>query len=180
MEPREKTKSYTLEFEEKATPIMVYTLHYMTRGEVISKEMVRVSTWLRTPTAPPYICLYDSQVLFASGSALTLPYKELHIPANEVLAYHMIPPQQDPLDYDEKEPNRKMEAVSALVGPYRFDGHLRMAVTSSIRKYLEVMSEKYTSFYDVIISQPQRPNMKALHVPFLLLRREYALFLIQT
>jgi hypothetical protein len=178
MENADKTKSYTLEFDEKATPIMVYLPDFMTRGEVVSKQMVRVSTWLRTPTAPNYICLYDSQVLSATANPLTISYKELHILVNQILAVHMIPPQQDPLDYDEKEPNRVMVPVTALVGPYRFDGHIRLSVTSSLRKYFEVMSEKFTSFYDVTISQPQRPNMKRMHVPFLMLRREFALFMV--
>lgn len=179
MESAEKTRYYQLESEEKATPIMVYTMQFMARGEVVSRQIVRVSTWLRTPTAPSYFCLYDSQALYASGAVVSVPFKELHIPADEVVAYHLTPPLQDPIDYDEKEPNRKMEPASALVGPYRFDGHLRMAVSSSLRKYLEVMTEKYNSFYDVTISLPQRPNMKPLHVPFLLLRRESALFLAQ-
>jgi hypothetical protein len=136
-----------------------------------------VSTWLRTPTAPPFLTLYDSQVLFAAGAAVTLPYRRLFVPAGQVLAYHMIPPAQDPPDYDPKEPNRKMEPTTMLLGPFRMDGHLRMATSVDLGRYLEVMGENYTSLYDVTISLPQRPNMKPLHVPFVLVRRDAAVFM---
>jgi hypothetical protein len=174
---QDKPKSYNLELEEKVTQIMVYTQNFMTWGDLVSKELVRVSTWLRTPTAPPYLVLHDSQLLYTSGAAAALAYQTLHIPAGEVLAYHILPPNQDPPDYDPGEPNRKLEPVSLLLGPYRLDGHLRMAASSNVARYLEVMSEKYTSLYQVTVSLPQRSNMKPLSVPFVLVRREPALFI---
>jgi hypothetical protein len=167
-------KSYTLGPEEKATPLMVYTQHHLSWGELVSKELVRVSTWLRTPTAPNYLTLRDAQVLYAAGSAVAVPCRELYIPAQEVLAYHMLPPAADPPDYDPQEPNRKLEPVTVLLGAFRFDGHLRMASSVDLGRFLDVMSEKWTSFYEVTISLPQRPNMKPVHVPYVLLRRDLA------
>jgi hypothetical protein len=171
-----KTPSYTLQHEEKVTPVMVYTHNSLIWGSLVSREMVRVSTWLRTPNAPPYLCLYDCQMLYTTGSTTPGGFRELHIPAQEVLAYHILPPQHDPPDYDPNEPNRMMVAVAVLSGHFRMDAHVRMSTLSSLPKFLEVMSEEFTSLYDVSISQPLRPNFKPLQVPFVLLRRETALF----
>lgn len=173
----EKPKSYTLGFEEKATPVMVYTASMMAWGEVVTKELIRVGSWLRMPEPPRYVCLYDCQLLYTTGAAIAPIYhRELHIPVSAVTAFHLLPPHKDPIDYDETEPNRKMEPVSALIGPYRFDGLLRMSTMNNLKNYLELMTEKYTSLYEVVVSQPQRPNMKPLHIPFALIHRESALF----
>jgi hypothetical protein len=53
----------------------------------------------------------------------------------------MIPPHQDPVDYDPNEPNRMMVPVSAMVGSFRFDGMLRMSTQSNLFTFLEVIKE---------------------------------------
>ncbi|RPI25599.1 MAG: hypothetical protein EHM70_19890 [Chloroflexota bacterium] len=176
MTATEKPKSYTLEFEEKTTPVMVYMASGMVWGEVVHKEMVRVSFWLRAPIPPQIITVYDSQMLYTTGNNPPSTFSELHVPVSEILALHILPPAHEPLDYDEMEPNRKMEPVTALAGAFRFDGKLRMATSSTVKKFLDVVKENYTSLYDVHASQPLRPNLKPLHVPFVLLRRETCIF----
>jgi hypothetical protein len=169
-----------LEDDEKATPVMVYTPSHLAWGEVITKELIRLSTWLRTQAAPQYIFLHNAQMMYAGGgSPSPVAAPELHIPINQVCAFHMLPPHQDPLDYDPNEPNRKMIPVSALVGSFRFDGLLRMSTQSSLFTFLEVIKEVYTSLYEVKVYQPQRPSMTPLHVPFTLVRRDAALFSCQ-
>ena len=172
----EKPKSYTLEFEEKATPVLIYMQDSMAWGEVVTKELVRVSTWLRTPKAPNYICLYDSHLLYANSNVPPIAFKELNIPAGNVAAIHMIPPLHDPVDYDLNEPNRKLEPVTAMIGPFQLNGSVRMSTHANLRKFLELMTEKYSSLYEVEISQPMRPNIKPLRVPYVLIRREFTLF----
>jgi hypothetical protein len=168
---------YQLEADEKATPVMVYTPSHLAWGEVITKELIRLSTWLRTQAAPQYIFLHNAQMMYAgSGSPAPLSVAELHIPISQVCAFHMIPPHQDPVDYDPNEPNRKMVPVSALVGSFRFDGLLRSSTQSSLFTFLEVIKEVYTSLYDVKVYQPLRPSMKPLHIPFTLVKRDSALF----
>jgi hypothetical protein len=175
------TKIYQLEADEKATPVMVYTPNHLAWGEVITKELIRLSTWLRTQAAPQYIFLHNAQMMYAgSGSPTQVSVSELHIPLAQVCAFHMIPPHHDPVDYDPNEPNRKMIPVSVLVGSFRFDGLLRMSTQSSIFTFLEVIKETYTSLYDVRVYQPQRPSMTPIHLPFTLVRRDTALFACQS
>jgi hypothetical protein len=177
MTESERGKNYTLEADEKATPVMVYTQNHLAWGEVVTKEVIRLSTWLRTQAAPQYICLHDAQMMYVGGGPVaSISMVEMQIPIAQVLAFHMLPPQQDPVDYDPNEPNRKMVPVTALVGSFRFDGLLRMSTQSSLHNFLEVIKEVYTSLYEVKISQPERPSMAPLQAPYTIVRRDAALF----
>jgi hypothetical protein len=62
------------------------------------------------------------------------------------------------------------------VGSFRFDGLLRMSTQSSLYTFLEVIKETYTSLYEVKVTQPQRPSMTALQIPYTIVRRDTALF----
>jgi hypothetical protein len=177
MTTTDPAQEYQLGADEKATPVMVYTPSHLAWGEVITKELIRLSTWLRTQAAPQYIFLHNAQMMHAGGGTPTpISVGELHIPISQVCAFHMIPPHQDPVDYDPNEPNRMMVPVSAMVASFRFDGLLRMSTQSSLFTFLEVIKEVYTSLYDVKVYQPQRPSLAPLHIPFTLVRRDTALF----
>jgi len=174
-------KPYTLEVGEKATPVMVYTTNSLARGEMITKEHLRVSTFLRTQGAPEFVGLYNTQVLIFGGSAgiQQASFSEYFIPTQQILAYHLVPPAKDPPDYDPSEPNRKMEPATLLVGTFRFNGFLRMATQSKLNKYLEVARESFFSFYDVEITNPGLPSASALKVPIVLARLSTAILAIR-
>jgi hypothetical protein len=92
-------------------------------GDVIVKDVIRVSTWLRTPMIPDHIHLFNARcLLIASGNpAREAFFKELHLPTAQIIAFHLIPPTTDSLDFDPKEPNQKMEPVTLLIGPYHLE-----------------------------------------------------------
>ena len=163
-------KPYTLGAGEKATPVMVYTLTTLTRGEMITKEQLRVSTFLRTQAAPEFVGLYNAHVLVFGGRSgiQQASCPEYFIPTQQILAYHLVPPAKDPPDYDPSEPNRKMEPATVLIGTFRFFGNLRMATQSNLSKFLEVARESFFSFYDVEITNPGLPSASALKVPIVL------------
>jgi hypothetical protein len=175
-------KAYTLEVGEKVTPVMVYTLTTLARGEIVTKEQMRVSTFLRTQAAPEFIGLYNAQVLSFGGQTgiQQASYSEFFIPTQQVLAYHLVPPAKDPPDYDPSEPNRKMEPAILLVGTFRFNGHLRMATQSSLSKFLELARESFFSFYDVEITNPGLPSASTLKVPIVLARLNTAVMAMRS
>lgn len=158
----------------KATSVMVYTQTQFIWGEAISVEAIRVSTWLRTQAVPKFIPFLDAQVLsFNTGGNLKpVHYREFFLPVVHVLAFHLKPPLQDPLDYDPNEPMRKMEPVTALVGSFRFDGYLRMSTQTNLERFLEVSKEAFISMYDVQISNLALPALAGLRTPFCLLRMD--------
>jgi hypothetical protein len=163
-------KAYTLEVNEKATPVMVYTLTTLVRGETITKDHMRVSTFLRTQAAPEFLRMYNAQVLVFGGQTgiQQSSYTEYYVPTQQILAYHMVPPAKDPVDYDPSEPNRKLEPAVLLVGTFRFNGFVRMATQSNLSKYLELARESFFSMYDVEITNPGLPSASALKVPLAL------------
>lgn len=164
--------------DEKVIPLMVYIPGKLIWGEAIIKEAIRVSTWLRTNVAPEVLALYNAKLLIPSAGAKLKPifHPELSVFVNQIIAYHLIPPHQEPPDYDPTEPNRIMEAVTLWVDTFRFDGHLRLSALSSVRKYLDVTREAFTSLYDVEISNPLLPEMGVLKVPYLIVRQNMVLY----
>jgi hypothetical protein len=94
------TYPYPVAEDEKVSKVMVYTSSLLCWGEVVTKDMIRVSTWLRTNAAPDYLTLLQARVLQVHQPSAQKPvlHKELHIPANQILSMHLIPPPQDPTD----------------------------------------------------------------------------------
>ena len=173
-----RTPPYTLASDEKVSNIMVYTASYIYWGEVVSKQLIRVSTWLRTNSAPDWICLFNAKAMSSLLTQPTKPFQfsELHISVSQVMAYHLIPPAKDPPDYDPTEPNRKMQPATLLVGATRIDGFMRLSAKANIAKYLEVAREPFTGVYDAKISNMNMPGMGVMAVPFLLARQETSVY----
>lgn len=169
---------YTLGPDEKSTGVMIYTATGVSWGEVLVKNQIRVSTWLRTNAAPEIICLYNAKTLFVSGggSAKVLAFREQHISANQVLAYHLIPPAREPIDYDPTEPNRRMDPVSVLIGQFRLDGSVRVASRTTLATHLEISRETYSPLYDVEVTCPILPSLKPVRVFYALVRHQSAAF----
>jgi hypothetical protein len=164
--------------DEKVTPVTLYTITALAIGKLVTKEQIRVSTWLRTDMAPVYLSLHEARVLSLSGSdkGTSLAFPELHISTAQTLAFHLLPPASDPLDYNPGEPHRKMEPVSIIAGFFRFDGFMRMSTYSTVGQYLDVTKENFTPVYDVEVSNLAIPSLKPMRVPYALVRQKKALF----
>jgi len=173
----EKVKPYTLQPDDKVTVVMSYTLNSVAWGEVVTKQAIRVGTWLRTQYAPQYMTLFDAKLILTGGTLHT-PYsfRELHVPSSQIVAFHLVPPAVEALDYDHNEPMRKMEPTTALVGSFRLDGCIRMSTQTTLDRYLDVTKETFTPVYEVDITQPTVPGMRPLHVPYVLVRRDMVIF----
>jgi hypothetical protein len=159
-----------LSADEKSTLVMVYTHNSLVRGEVVTRQGVRISTWLRTQGVPEYIHLFKPSVLYFGGSGIkTLSYAEMYLPVSTVIAFHMAPPAADPPDYAAEEPNRVMVPLTALPGAFSFKGHLRISSLASLNTSIELAHSAWLSIYDVEVSNPSMPQMQTLHVPMILI-----------
>ena len=172
---------YKLEPDDKVTPVMAYTLTGMARGEMVSKEAIRVGTWLRSVAGIPYFSLYRAQTMTSTGSGTpqVAAFTELHIPINQVVAYHILPPATEPLDYDPSEMHRRWEAMVISFGPFRAVGKMRLGENTSLATHLKTSRETYMSFYEVEVSMPSVPNMNAIKTPFLMLQPGLVTFAIK-
>ena len=154
--------------DEKIALVMVYTPNMLVRGEVIVKESLRVSIWLRTQGIRNYVHILEPQIiLFGGASPKTLQYSEIFVPIEKVLAFHLAPPAHEPLDYDEDETNRMMQPVDLVVGTFLMKANLRISTQTDVATNLDISSTAWMSIYDAAVSNPYLPQFSA-QAPMLL------------
>ncbi|MGB8215024.1 MAG: hypothetical protein WCE68_15860 [Anaerolineales bacterium] len=155
--------------DEKSTVVMTYTQNMLVRGEVVTRQAVRVSTWLRTQGVPEYVRLYKPTVLIFGSAIKALTYKEVFVPVSTVIAFHLTPPATEPLDYDEKEENRVLVPVTAMPGAFIFKGFVRIAAKAELSSSIELAHSAWFSIYNVDVTSPSMPKMQPIHVPMILI-----------
>jgi hypothetical protein len=154
--------------DEKIALVMVYTNNMLIRGDIVIQENLRVSIWLRTQGVLNYIHLYKPQVILFGGTPpKSLSYSEIFVPTLDVIAFHLAPPEQDPLDYDASETNRMMQPMDMVLGTFLLKGRVRMAMQTELATHLDVSHTGWMSVYDADISNPYLPQF-SVQVPMLL------------
>ena len=160
----------TLAPDEKSTMVMTYTHNMLVRGEVVTKQNVRVSTWLRTQGVPEFIHVFKPTVLhFGSGVVKALTYSEVYVPVSMVIAFHLVPPVTEALDYSAEETNRILVPITALPGTFQFKGFYRISAKASLSTSIELAHSDWSSIYDVDVTNPSMPQMQAIHVPLIVI-----------
>ncbi|NJC98113.1 MAG: hypothetical protein C3F07_06850 [Anaerolineales bacterium] len=169
---------YILKPDEKTTPVMIYTQDTLIRGEVVTKQNVpRVNIWLRTDGVPRYLHVLKPQVLIFGGtSPKPLSFSEIHYPASRVIGFHVLPPADEPLDYDPEEENRMMQDVHVLVGTFIVKGRVRISTQTELSTSLDVARVSWISVYEAEITNPYLAQMPPMHVPMMLVKPENAAF----
>lgn len=169
---------YILRPDERTTPVMLYTQEAVVRGEVVTKESVsRLNIWLRTDGAPKYMHLLKAQVIAFGGTPVkALTYSQIYYPTTQLIAFHTLPPTDEPLDYDPAEANRTMEAVDVIVGTFVMKGQIRISAQTEVGVSLEVARVSWMSLYDVSITNPYLPQMPAIQVPMVLVNPNHAAY----
>jgi hypothetical protein len=164
--------------DEKLTPAMAYTSHSLVWGQVVSKDAIRISSWLRTDLAPIFMKFVNAQVLPVGGSQNLPPQKVkyLHLKSENIDAFHIMPPATDTPDFDPNEPNRKMVPVIAFVGYFQFSGFIRMAEFNNMDNYLDATKGDFATIYDVTMNCPLMPSIKGVSSKMVILRREQLIF----
>lgn len=173
---------YILKPDEKTTPVMLYTRDTLVSGEVVTKQNVlRVNIWLRSDGVPKYMHILKPHVVaFAGGSTpVTLTYSEIYFPVSQLVAFHTLPPTDEPLDYDSTEANRMMQEVDVLAGAFVMKGKIRVSTQTEIVQGLEVAGAAWMSLYDVEITNPYIAHMPMLQAPMALLKPSQVAFAVK-
>lgn len=157
-----------LESDEKTALVMFYTATALIRGEIVVKINQRVNIWLRSLGVPNYIHIHKAQVIsFIGAPPRNSSFSEMFLPAAQVLGFHLVPPADEPLDYEEGEAMRMMQAVDVVIGTFVFKGKARISTQMDFSASLDVMRSTWLSIYDADISNPNLPQFK-MQVPMLL------------
>jgi hypothetical protein len=169
---------YVLRPDEKTTPVMLYTHDMLARGEAVSKQNVqRVNIWLRSDGVPKHMHILKPQVIVFGGTPVKpLSFSEIFFPTSQLIAFHTLPPTDEPLDYDPTETNRVMQDVQALVGTFVVRGKIRISAQTELATSLEVARISWMSIYDAEIANPYLPQMPPMRVPMMLVKPEEVAF----
>jgi hypothetical protein len=170
---------YTLAPDEKATKVMVYSRNKLIHGEIVTKENMRVSLWMRTQGVPNYIRIYKPEILFFGGSPpKSLTYNEYFFPKERVIGFHIAPPNADPPDYEANEVNRQMVDAHLMLGAFMLKGKMRISTQADLATSIEVSHMTWVSVYEAEIVNPFLPSMPVIHVPMLLVDPKQVSFAI--
>lgn len=169
---------YILRPDEKTTPVMLYTHDTLVRGDVVSKQNVlRMNIWLRTDGAPKYMHVLKPQAIVFGGTPVRpLLFSEIYFPTSQLIAFHTLPPTDEPLDYDPNEANRVMQDVKVLVGTFVVKGKVRISSQTEFGTSLEVARSVWMSVYDAEIANPYLPQMPVVQAPMMLVNSEQVAF----
>ena len=159
---------YTLASDEKASTVMVYSQNNLVRGDVVTKQNMRVNIWLRTQGVPNYIHLLKAQVLTFGGTPpKSTAYNELFFPTEQIIGFHLAPPANETLDYDANEANRTTVDVQLMLGIFSLKCKVRISTHADFATSLEVGRAGWLSVYDAEITNPFLPQLN-VQVPMLL------------
>jgi len=165
--------------DEKTTPVMAYTHDSMIRGEAITKEGIRVSTWFRTDGASDHLHLVNSQwVAVTGGPVKPLTFLETYLSLDLILGFHIMPPASDPLDYDVNETNRVSSPLTIMMGRFLIKAKIRISPQIDVGTSLGISHTKWMSIYEVEVSCPYLPQMPAIQVPMMLVRPNQVGFIL--
>ena len=168
---------YILRPDEKTTPVMLYTREALVRGDVVTKQNMRVNIWLRTDGVPNYMHILKPQVIVFGGSPVkALTYSELYFPTSRLIGFHTLPPTDEPLDFEPDEVNRMMQEVDVLVGTFVMKGKIRISTHTEVGQSLEMARIAWMSLYDVEIANPYLPQMPAMHISIVLVNPSHVAF----
>lgn len=167
---------YTLLPDEKTTLVMIYTREAMIRAELVTKAAVRINTFLRTDAAAEYLHLLKAQVISFSAGVRSMQLPEIYYPAAQMIAYHIAPPAEEPLDFDVSEKNRVMQPVILLVGTFQFAGKLRVSSVSDLGTSIATARTSWLSVYEVGVSNTLLPQMGTLQLSMAMVRPSHVGF----
>jgi len=160
---------YTLAPDEKITTVMIYTHNALVRGELLTKQSVRVSIWLRMQAQVHYVHVHNAQELvFGGPMTKSFSYDELYLPISQVIGFHIVPPAEEPLDYDPSEPNRTMHNVQLSLGNFSAKGKVRISTHADFAASIEMAHAGWLSIYDAAITTLFVPQFPEFHSPLML------------
>ena len=154
----------SLKYGETTTAMMFYTANSLIWGNIIHHEEILPSRILVGITIPEFVSVYQAKILFTQPNFISTPisHSELHIPTQKIIGYHLMPPQIDQIDYDETEPNRKMEPLTAYLGAFTLRGSIRISEVTTVKSNIEVLKAEFLTLYDLEISHSHKKEMSAI------------------
>ena len=177
----EKNLSIEIGEEETSTTMMFYINQGLVWGDIVHHNQALPGRLLVGASTPDTISVYNAQLMFTESNFISRPakYTETYIHAENVLAYHLMPPLEDQLDYDPTEPHRMMTPILAYIGPFKAKLQMRISERTTVRTNLEVSKSDFITFYDAEITHPHNPNMAPIKNNLVYIRQKTGIFIVE-
>jgi hypothetical protein len=176
----EQLLDQTLELKpgETTTQMMFYTSKALIWGSIVHHENILASRILTGVTIPEYVSLHNAQIMFVQMNYMGKPMrrKEIFLPADQINAYHLTPPQEDQLDYDPTEPNRMMSPLEIYQPPFTIKANIRISQITTVKSNLTALKSDFITFYDAETTISKNPNMKPICTNMILVRSKASFF----
>jgi len=169
-------KSYTLEADQKATPVIIGTADALIWGDLITKTHVNIAAFLNT-LAEAFVPVHDVRVLFLAPKEQVPPLERslLFVKLEEILLFFS-PTDVDPLP--EESETRRFEPVEIMVGSFLIEGTILKSPITTMQNLLLVSKDAYIDFYQGTIRHVAKPWLGSFSSNRVQILRD-RLFLIQ-
>lgn len=148
-------KPYTLESDQKATPVVIGTADALIWGDLITKAHVNIGAFLNT-LAEAFVPVHDVRILFLAPKEQVPPLERplLFVKLEEILLFFS-PTDVDPLP--EESETRRYEPVEILIGSFVVEAQLLKSPIATMQNLLLVSKDKYMDFYKGTIRHVAKP-----------------------
>lgn len=163
-------KSYTLEADEKATPVMLGTSHTLIWGDLVTKERVQMIAFLNT-LAEEFITIHDAKILFLAPAQQAPPVERsrLYIKLQEILSFFAMNDQTPPPEESEV---RRHEPVEVIVGSFQIKGTMLKSPITTVQNLLLVSKDAYFPIYNATLHHAAKPWLGTFTSNVIQFRRE--------
>lgn len=163
-------KSYTLEPDEKAIPVMAGTPDMLLWGDLVLKEHVRFSGFLNT-LAEDFVPIHDAKVLFLAPVQQVTPVNRstVYVKREEILFFYEMT-ASEPLP--EETEVRVYDQVELVVGPYQIEGSILKSPIAELYQMMLVAKDAYLAMYKATIRHVAKPWLGAFTTTMIQVRRD--------
>ena len=138
-------KPYTLESDQKATPVIIGTADALIWGDLITKAHVNIGAFLNT-LAEEFVPVHDARILFLAPKEQVPPLERplLFLKLEEILLFFS-PSDVDPVP--EESETRRYEPVEILIGSFLVECQILKSPIATMQNLLLVSKDNYMNFY---------------------------------
>jgi hypothetical protein len=163
-------KTYSLEPDEKATPVMVGTADMLIWGDLVTKEHVRIVGFLTT-LAEDFVPLHDAKILFLSPTQQVAPIERavVYVKFEEILLFYRM---DEPEPLPEETEVRRFEPIEFIVGSYQIEGEILKSPIATLQNLLLVSKDVYMPVYKASIRHVAKPWLGVFTTNMIQIRRD--------
>jgi len=148
-------KPYTLASDEKENQVMVGTSDILFWGALVTKEQVRLSSFLNT-LAEDFIPFHNVKILFLAPAQQVAPVERalLCVKLEEILVFFAMADLELPPEETEM---RRYEPVEALVGSYQIEGMILKSPLTPLHNMMLIATSAYMPVYKATVRHVAKP-----------------------